>query len=67
MQTHHRVKIAYADYMGETTERFFEPHTLVSATIRGTAKDSAILSTFAIHRIKTAELLKSDFAPNNRF
>ena len=29
MQPHHRVKIAYADYMGETTERFFEPHTLV--------------------------------------
>lgn len=37
-----------------------------SATIRGTAKGSAILSTFAIHRIKTAELMKSDFAPNNR-
>ena len=66
MQTHHRVKIAYADYMGETTERSNRTHWY-SATIRGTAKGSAILSTFAIHRIKTAELLKSDFAPNNRF
>lgn len=69
-QTHHLIKIAYADYKGETTERVFEPHTLVfynnSWYSKGFCHLKHEVRTFAIHRIKTANLLKSDFEPNEK-
>ncbi len=69
-QTHRLLKIVYADYMGDTTERIFEPHTLVfynnSWYSKGFCHLKHEIRTFAIHRIKAAELLKSDFEPDEK-
>ncbi len=69
-QTHCMVKIAYADYQGETTDRIFEPHTLVfynnSWYSKGFCHLKHEIRTFAIHRIKAAERLKSDFDPDEK-
>lgn len=69
-KTHCRVKIAYADYKGEITERVFEPHTLVFYSNSWYSKGFCLLKnevrTFAIHRIKSAELLKSSFEPSEK-
>ena len=67
-QTNHCVKIAYADWQGEVTERIIEPHTLVFFNNSWYTKAFCCLKnqprTFALRRIKKAELLKSDFEPN---
>ncbi|MBR4076146.1 MAG: WYL domain-containing protein, partial [Lentisphaeria bacterium] len=67
-QTNHCVKIAYADWQGEITERVIEPHTLVFFNNSWYTKAFCRLKnqprTFALRRIKLAELSKSDFEPD---
>lgn len=67
-QTNHCVKIAYADWQGELTERIIEPHTLVFFNNSWYTKAFCHLKnqprTFALRRIKKAELLKGDFEPS---
>ncbi len=67
-QSNHRVKIAYADWQGELSERIIEPHTLVFFNNSWYTKGFCHLKkqprTFALHRIKSAELLKTDFEPD---
>ena len=67
-QTNHCVKIAYADWQGELTERIIEPHTLVFFNNSWYTKAFCHLKnqprTFALRRIKRAELLKGDFEPS---
>jgi predicted DNA-binding transcriptional regulator YafY len=67
-QTNHCVKIAYADWRGELTERIIEPHTLVFFNNSWYTKAFCQLKdqprTFALSRIKSAELLNSDFTPD---
>ena len=67
-QTHCCVKIAYADWQGELTERIIEPHTLVFFNNSWYTKGFCCLKnqprTFALQRIKKAELLQSDFEPS---
>ena len=67
-QTNHRVKIFYADWQGELSERIIEPHTLVFFNNSWYTKAFCYLKkqprTFALRRIKKAELLKSDFEPD---
>ncbi|MBE6376332.1 MAG: WYL domain-containing protein [Lentisphaerae bacterium] len=67
-QTNHRVKIAYADWQGELTGRIIEPHTLVFFNNSWYTKAFCHLKkqprTFALRRIRQAELLTSDFEPD---
>ena len=67
-QTHHCVKIAYADRQGELTERIIEPHTLVFFNNSWYTKAFCRLKkhprTFALRRIKRAELLRGVFDPD---
>ncbi len=67
-QSNHCVKIAYADWQGEITERIIEPHTLVFFNNSWYTKGFCHLKnqprTFALRRMKKAELLKSDFTPD---
>ena len=67
-QNHHCVRITYADYKGDTTERLIEPHTLVfnnnSWYTKGFCRLKNEPRTFALHRIKTAERLKIPFTPS---
>ena len=66
-QTSHYVKITYADWQGELSERVIEPHTLVFDNNSWYSKAFCHLKnqprTFALQRIKSAELLKSGFNP----
>ena len=61
-------KIAYDDWQGEVIERIIEPYTLVFFNNSWYSKALCHLKnqlrTFALRRIKKAELLKSDFEPN---
>ncbi|MBE6367203.1 MAG: WYL domain-containing protein [Lentisphaerae bacterium] len=67
-QTNHCVKIAYADWQGEVTERTIEPHTLVffnnSWYTKGFCHLKNQARTFALQRIKSAELLNGTFEPD---
>ena len=67
-QNNHCVKIAYADWQGDITERIIEPHTLVFFNNSWYTKAFCRLKdqprTFALRRMKRAELLKSDFEPD---
>jgi len=67
-QTNHCVKIAYADWQEELSERIIEPHTLVFFNNSWYTKAFCYLKnqprTFALRRIKKAELLQSDFTPD---
>ena len=67
-QTNNRVRIAYADWQGEVTERLIEPHTLVIYNNSWYTKAFCHLKkqprTFALRRIKSAQLLKSSFEPD---
>lgn len=67
-QNHQCVRITYADYKGDTTERLIEPHTLVfnnnSWYTKGFCRLKNEPRTFALHRIKTAERLKIPFTPS---
>ena len=67
-QTNHCVKIAYADWQGELSERVIEPHTLVFFNNSWYTKSFCRLKnqprTFALRRIKKAELLKNEFTPD---
>ena len=67
-QNHHCVRITYADYKGDTTERLIEPHTLVfnnnSWYTKGFCRLKNEPRTFALHRIRTAERLKIPFTPS---
>ena len=68
-QTHKCVKISYIDYHRNLSERIIEPHTLVffdnswySKAFCRTRKESR---TFAVQRIKSAELLEFEFQPSS--
>ena len=67
-QTNHCVKIAYSDWQGDLTERVIEPHTLVFFNNSWYTKAFCYLKdqprTFALRRIRHAELLKGDFTPD---
>ena len=67
-QSNHCVKISYADWQGELSERTIEPHTLVFFNNSWYTKAFCCLKnqprTFALQRIKSAELLKSTFTPS---
>ncbi len=67
-QSNHCVKIAYADWQGELSERIIEPHTLVFFNNSWYTKAFCHLKkqprTFALRRIKKAELMKLDFEPD---
>ena len=67
-QTNCRVKITYADWQGELSERTIEPHTLVFFDNSWYTKAFCRLKkqprTFAVRRIKKAELTKSRFTPD---
>lgn len=69
-QTHRRVKIAYADWQGNLTERIIEPHTLVffnnSWYTKGVCRLKNSSRTFALRRIKRAELLSGYFEPDKK-
>ena len=67
-QSNHCVRIAYADWQEELTERIIEPHTLVFFSNSWYTKAFCHLKqqprTFALRRIKKAELLQGDFEPD---
>ena len=67
-QTNHCVKIAYADWHGELSERIIEPHTLVFFKNSWYTKAFCRLKnqprTFALRRMKSAELMPSVFEPD---
>ena len=67
-QSHRRVKIAYANWQGVLTERIIEPHTLVFFNNSWYTKAFCRLKkqprTFALLRIKKAELLDGVFEPD---
>ena len=67
-QTHHCVKISYADWQGVLSERVIEPHTMVffnnSWYTKAFCRMKKQARTFALRRIKHAELLKGDFYPD---
>lgn len=67
-QTNHCVKISYADWKGEISERIIEPHTFVFFNNSWYTKCFCHLKkksrTFALRRIKNAELLKAYFEPD---
>ncbi|MBO5724376.1 MAG: WYL domain-containing protein [Lentisphaeria bacterium] len=62
------VKITYADRQGELSERVMEPHTLVfynnSWYTKGFCHLKQQVRTFALRRIRSAELLKQTFTPD---
>ncbi|MBO5990045.1 MAG: WYL domain-containing protein, partial [Lentisphaeria bacterium] len=62
------VKITYSDWQGELTERVIEPHTLVfydnSWYTKAFCRSKKAPRTFALQRIKSAELTKSSFTPD---
>lgn len=67
-EQHRCVRIEYADYTGKVSSRAFEPHTLVfyenSWYSKGWCHLKKAPRTFALRRIKSAELLRSDFEPD---
>ena len=67
-QTNHCVKIAYADWHGDISERIIEPHTLVFYSNSWYTKAFCHLKnqprTFALRRMKEAKLLQMDFEPD---
>lgn len=67
-QTRHCVKIGYSDYMGEVSERTIEPQTLVFFNDSWYTKAFCCkrngARTFALTRIKSAEMLSSRFEPD---
>ena len=67
-QNHFCVRISYADWQGELSERVIEPHTLVfydnSWYTKGFCRLKKQPRTFALRRIKKAELLKVRFEPD---
>ena len=67
-QSNHCVKISYADWKGELSERTIEPHTLVFYNNSWYTKAFCYLKsqprTFALRRIKQAKLLQRDFDPD---
>ena len=67
-QEHRRLKISYADWQGGATERMIEPHTLVFYNNSWYTKAFCRLKeqprTFALQRIKHAELLHGKFDPD---
>ena len=67
-QSHRRVKISYANWQGVLTERIIEPHTLVFFNNSWYTKAFCRLKkqprTFALLRIKKAELLDGVFEPD---
>lgn len=69
-QTHHCVKIRYEDFKGAVSERVFEPHTLVFYENAWYSKGHCHMKhaprTFALQRIKRAELLKKSFTPDKK-
>ena len=70
-QSNHCVKISYADWQGELTERIIEPHTLVFYNNSWYTKAFCHLKhqprTFALRRIKQAKLLEhDDFEPDKQ-
>lgn len=64
------VKISYADWKGALTERVIEPHTLVFYSNSWYTKGFCHLKnqprTFALRRIKSAELLECTFEPDKK-
>lgn len=64
------VRIVYTDYQGETTERVFEPHTLVfyndSWYSKGHCQVRNETRTFALHRIQSATLEAELFRPKRK-
>ncbi len=62
------IRISYADYSGQETERVFEPHTLVFYQNNWYSKGFCHLKkaprTFALQRIRRAELLVRFFTPD---
>ena len=62
------VKISYADYAGNVTERIFEPHTFVfyenSWYTKGFCRLKNAPRTFALQRIRKAELMPGSFEPD---
>ena len=69
-QSRHCVKIAYANWQDEVTERIIEPHTLVFFNNSWYTKAFCRLKkqprTFAVRRIRKAELLKGTFEADKR-
>ncbi len=69
-QKHQVIRIDYCGYKGELTTRDFEPHTLVFYNNSWYSKGICHLKnetrTFAVHRIKSAELLAGTFQQNNK-
>jgi len=67
-QEHRCVRIEYADYAGEVTERVFEPHTLVFSCNSWYSKGICHLKhaprTFAVRRMRSAELTDAFFQPD---
>ena len=67
-QKHNCIRITYADYKGDTTERLIEPHTLVfynnSWYTKGFCRLKNEPRTFALHRIRTAVGVKIPFTPS---
>ena len=67
-QEHRCVKINYEDYSGKVTSRYFEPHTFVFYQNCWYSKGYCHLKkaprTFALTRIKSAELTKLEFEPD---
>ena len=67
-QTNRCIKIAYADWQDELTERVIEPHTLVFYNNSWYTKGFCHLKnqprTFALRRIKEAELMENTFEPD---
>ena len=62
------VKISYSDYEGKVTERVFEPHTFVfyenSWYSKGFCRLKNAPRTFALQRIRKAELMPGNFEPD---
>lgn len=67
-QEHHALRISYSDYRNEETERVFEPHTLVFYDNSWYSKGFCHLKkqprTFALRRIRSAEMLNRSFDPD---
>ncbi len=67
-QNHLCVRIKYADYQGNLSERVIEPHTLVffnnSWYTKALCHKKNEPRTFALQRIKHIELLHGDFTPS---
>lgn len=67
-QSNRRLKISYADWQGVLSERIMEPHTLVFYNNSWYTKGFCHLKkqprTFALQRIRKAELLEGHFEPD---